>query len=423
MYKKILNRLFNKTSKVLKLDTKYFAKASLYSGIQQGIGIVSGLIISYFFGHFVSKNIYGDYNLILSIIGFLTLITLPGIDSYLTRSIAQKFDSSFVRSIRIKFLFSLIGIPILLGFAFYNSSNILLSTCFIITAVIFPFLAPAQLYAEFLTAKQKFKKLAFFISLSSILSTVLISLVILISGSLTFILLAYFIGILIPSIIATTIILKNTKINRKKIDKELIPYGMFGTILSIIPWSASYLGQILLASNFNTELLATFTVSYRLPLYVHKNLSVFYQPIIAKLASQSYIQHKETLKVHSLKLVLGGFLLALPLYLFSPTVITIIFSEKYADAIPFAQLLSLSIIPLPLNWVISYIITFQKIKKPLFITTTLLNALKIISLIILIPIYKIYAFVGILILERYLELLFNFLIIFSKKLPSRSNNF
>lgn len=415
MYKKSLNYLLNKSSSLLNLDTKYFAKASFYSGIQQVIGILSGLVISYFFGHFVTKSIYGDYNLILSVIGFLTLITLPGVDSYLTRSIAQKFDSSFVRSIRIKFLFSLIGVPILLGFAFYYSSNILLSTCFIITAVIFPFLAPAQLYAEFLTAKQKFKKLALFISSSSILSAVLLSLAILISGSLIFILLAYFLGILIPSIIATTIILKNTKIKHKRIDKELIPYGMFGTILSIIPWSASYLGQILLAYNFNTELLATFTVSYRLPLYVHKNLSVFYQPIIAKLASQSYKEHRETLKVHSLKLVLGGFLLALPLYFLSPTVITIIFSERYADAIPFAQLLSLSIIPLPLNWVISYIITYQKIKKPRVIATTILNALKIILFIILIPIYKIYAFVAIIILERYLELLFNFLIIYRKK--------
>ncbi len=415
MLRESINYLLNKSSALLKLDTKYFAKASFYSGIQQSVGIISGFVISYFFGHFVPKNIYGDYNLILSIIGFLTLVTLPGIDTYLTRSIAQKFDSSFLRSIRIKFLFSLIGVPILLSFALYYSSNIILSRCFIITAVIFPFLAPAQLYAEFLTAKQKFKKLTLFISSSSILSAVLLSLAIFISGSLTLILLAYFLGILIPSIIATTKILKNAKINLKRIDKELIPYGMFGTILSIIPWSASYLGQILLAYNFNTELLATFIVAHRLPLYIHKNLFVFYQPIIAKLASQSYTEHIETLKIHSLKLVIGGLLLALPLYLFSPIVITIIFSEKYLDAIPFAQLLSLSIIPLPLNWVISYIITNQKKKKPRFIATTILSALKIILFIVLIPIYKIYALIAIIILERYLELLFNFLIIYGRK--------
>lgn len=415
MNKAFLNYLLTKSSKFFKLDTKYFAKAVFYSGIQQSVGIISGLVISYFFGHFVSKKIFGDYNLILSVLGFLTLVTLPGIDSYLTRSIAEKFDSSLLRSIKVKFLFSLIGVPILLVFAFFYSSNVLLSICFFITAVIFPFLAPAQLYAEFLTAKQKFKKLALFNIFSSLLSAVLLSLVIVTSNnSLILILIAYFIGILAPAIIATINILKSIKFNSKKIDKDLIPYGIFGTILSIIPWSASYLGQILLAYNFNTELLATFTVSYRLPLYIHKNLSVLYQPIIARLAAQSYREHVETLKKHSLKLVLGGVFLALPIYLLSPIVITTIFSERYADAIPFAQLLSLSIIPLPLNWVISYIITYQKIKRSRLIATTILNSLKIILFIFLIPVYKLYALVVILIFERYLELLLNFLIIYFK---------
>lgn len=76
MLKTYLSNFLKKSEKILHLDTLYFAKTSIYSGIQQAVGIICGLIISYFFGHFASKKLFGDYNLILSVLGFLTIITL-----------------------------------------------------------------------------------------------------------------------------------------------------------------------------------------------------------------------------------------------------------------------------------------------------------------------------------------------------------
>lgn len=412
MYKKSLNYLLNRSSTFLNLDTKYFAKASFYSGIQQSIGILSGIVISYFFGHFVPKNIFGEYNLILSIIGFLTIVTLPGLDSYLTRSIAQKYDSSFIRSVRIKFYLSLIGATVLLGFALYHSSNILLTTSFIVTALFFPFLAPTQLFSEFLTAKHRFKKQAIFFSFSSILSAILISVAITVSGSLTLLLIAYFVGILIPSTVAVTQILKITNKNPKKIDKELISNGIFNTILTIIPWSAGYLGQISLGILLGSEALAIFVVASKMPLYMHKNLFVFYKPLTAKLAQQSHQEHLDTLKKHAWKLVVWGILLALPIYLFSPFIIKFIFTDKYTEAIPFAQILSLSVIPLPLTWVIGDILTFQRIKKPRLYTSLLVNTIKIILYFGLIPIYKLTGLVIVFLLDRYISLIFDLSIIY-----------
>lgn len=414
--KNSLNYILIKFGILFNLDTKYFAKASFYSGTQQAIGLISGLIISYFFGHFLSVNLFGEYNLILSVLGLLTLVTLPGIDKYLTRSIAHNYYSSLVRSIRIKFLFSLIGVPILLFFAYHYRSNNVLSISFVITAIFFPIFSPSQLFNEFLIAKHKFKQLAVITSLSSILSVVLICSVIFFLKSLALLMLAYFLGILIPSVVITLKIIKKISKKSKRKDKEIIPFGIFNSIINVIPWSAGYVGQILLAYYFNPESLAFFAVANRLPVYIQKNLNVFHQPVTAKLASQSYKGHKDTLKKHGIKLVLLGVLLALSVYIISPVFINIIFSSQYSEAISLSQLLSLSLIPLPLTWVLSDILIYQHVKKPRMIASTILSLLKIILFLYLIPLYGIYALIYLIIIERFLDLFLNIAIYYHQNL-------
>lgn len=105
--------------KRLHLDLAYFAKGSFYSLIQQIIGVSCGLTVSYLFGHYVSKQVFGEYNLILSIVSLITFLSLPGIDNALTRSIGQGFDGSFKQALVSKIKFSLLGSVALVGIALY----------------------------------------------------------------------------------------------------------------------------------------------------------------------------------------------------------------------------------------------------------------------------------------------------------------
>lgn len=413
MLEKLTQPFFQKSQKLLHLDTAYFAKASFYGFIQQFIGALSGLSISYLFGHFISKKAFGDYNLILSVLGFLTLVTLPGLDNYLTRSISQKYDSSYLRGIKIKFLCSLTGIPILLTLSlyYYLNNQIQLSTAFLITSLFFPLLAPFQLFNELLTARHKYKLITIFLSLSSIISLLLIGSSIIFTHNLVLITISYLLSMLIPSAFGTMYAFKFVKSLKKK-DKDLMPMGIFNTLLTILPWSSGYLGQIILATSVSTEKLAVYAVATKLPSYVQKNLFVFHRPITAKLASQSYKEHLQTVKKHFVKLLLWGFLLAAPIYILSPYLINIIFTTKYADAVFYAQILSLSVIPLPLSWVISDILVFQKIKKPRLFNSMILDSSKIILYIVAIPIFQLNALVLIFIIDRYLSMFGDILILF-----------
>ncbi len=404
MIKKILYILLNKLKIILQLDIHYFAKNSLINTVQQTIGIISGLTISYFFGHFSSKKLFGDYNLVLSVPGFLTVLSIPGLDEYLTRSIAQKYDSLYLRSVKVKFLTSLIGTPILLLIGSYYlivKNNQSLGSAFLISSFFFPFFHPIQLFNEFFTAKMRFKIIAIILSFSSLLSAILISTSIVFSQSLQLIIISYFAGIILPSLIAFKYSLKMVS-PKTSLDRDLIGYGVFITFLNILPWSAGYLGQIILATSLGTELLAVFVVANKIPMYIQNNLFVFYKPLTAKLDQQSNKLHLITLKKHSLKLLLWGVLLAVPIYLFSPFIIKIIFTDKYSESISIAQVLSLAVIPLPFVWVINDILIFQKIKKPRLVVSFITNSLKIILYILLIPIFQLKALVWIFIIDRYL---------------------
>lgn len=412
MIKQKLAHFLDWSSLIFHLDTKYFTKASILNGIQQTVGVLCGLTISYFFGHFASKQLFGDYNLILSILGFLTIITLPGIDGYLIRSLSQKYDSSYLRSVKIKFFLSLIGLPILFSFSFYylTKNQESLGIALLIASFLFPFFHPLQLFNEFFIAKMNFKILTIILSSSSILTTLLIVFSIIYFQSLPVIIFLYFLGILIPSFFGFFYSLRFIK-NIKKEDPDLISYGLFITLLSVLPWSSGYLGQIILGTTLNTELLAIFVVANKIPIYIQKNLFVFYKPITAKLAQQSNKLHLITLKKHSLKLVLWGVLLALPIYLFSPFVIKFIFTDKYMQAIPFARILSLSVIPLPLTWVIGDILVFQKIRKPRLYATLILNTIKIILYLLVIPVFKLAGLVVIFTADRYITPLVEIILI------------
>lgn len=420
MVKKYLKNFTMKLQVLLHLDTRYFLKNSFLNGIQQTVGVIAGLIISYLFGHYTSKQTFGDYNLILSVLGFLTIITLPGLDEYLTRSVAQGNDSSYIRGVKVKFYLSLLGIPILAGFALYYLINKQpsLGNAFLITAILFPLFHPFQLFNEFMTAKMNFKSLTKLLSFSSLLTLFFISIAIITKQPLSFIIAGYMLGIIVPSLIGHYQSIKKSSKSKKR-DKELIRYAIFMTFMTLPSWSSAYLGMIVLGTYLGSELLAVFVVANKIPTYVQKNLFVFHKSLTAKLAKQTNKQHIDTIRIHSLKLIVWGMLLGLSVYIASPYFIRFIFTNTYNDAILYAQLLSLAVIPLPFSWVLSDILLFQKIKKPRVYSTLFINIAKIVSYIVIIPLYKLLGLVVIYIVERYVILLVNLFIIFNENKKNR----
>ncbi len=391
-------------TKRLHLDIKYFLKGSIFAFLQQIVGITCGLSITYLFGHFVTKKVFGEYNLILSILGMITFLSLPGLDFALIQSIAHGYDKSFNQSMIQKFKFSFLGIPILLGFSFYyfsfRQNSIALSL--LIASSFFPFLNAFSNFPAFLTAKKKFLDLALISGFSSIFYFLIILASFRWQSNTVGITVGYLLALIIPSLIGFNY--SKRYINKKsRIDRDLPKYGEFITFLSILPWISGNLGNFLLGNAIGVEQLALMAVASRFLTAVQKNFGVFYKPITARLAEQTSTQHLETIFKHSIKLLLIGCLLCLTLWITTPFLINSFFNKNYTQAIIYGQWLSLTLIPFPLTLAYTDMVIYQKLKKPQLIMSFVPNIGKLILFIFVIPRFGIIGLIFIILLERFVE--------------------
>ena len=394
----------SRLNKLLHLDSLYFIKGGLLGITQQLIGVSCGLTISYLFGHYVSKQVFGEYTLVLSVLGLFNFLGLPDIDIPLTRSITQGYEGSLGSTVKIKLKLAILGIPFLLGFSVYYfmTSKMQVAQAVLVATLLFPFINTFTSYPAYLTGKRKFVIL----TLSSILASIFFLLIVAIGiflipttlGLVTF----YLIALIIPAYVTFQFCQKYLIKNHRS-DPHLLSYGTFLTLLSVLPWISGNLGSVILGTHIGAETLAIYAVASRFLTAVQKNFIVFYKPMTAKVAAQNNREQRQTLNQHWLKMVLLGLILFALLWLMIPFLITVFFTEKYASAIIYGKWLSLALIPLPLNWLVSDIIIYQKKAKTQFVKSTFPNIIKICLYLLIIPIWKIEGLVFLTIVDRFTE--------------------
>lgn len=414
-YRTITYRL----SRGLGLDIPYFAKNGFFSTLQQVVGLLCGLAASYLFGHYLSKEIFGQYNLALSVVALLSILGLPGLNQALIQSVSRGFNGSLISATKLEIITSLVGTPLLLISAWFYAQRGMpqISLALILAAIVFPFLNTLTNYAYFLTGKRLFQYSALFSIFSSILYVLMHGAVIFLHPSVGGLMFAYLFVTIIPAAIGLWFCLRYISQPAKN-DPHLFSYGFFLTGLSALPWITGYAGNIVLGTLLGAESLAIYVVASRFLNTLQKNFVVFYKPVTAKLAAQSTTEHFEALRRHTGKLLFIGCVLAAVLWFTIPYLITIVFGLSYKEAIPYGQLLSFSAIPLPLSWVIGDMLIFQKQKKLQTALAIYPQLVKILLYFIFIPRFKIYGLVLIVLIERFTDPLIPYIYFVLKKIPN-----
>ena len=387
-------------TKKFNLDAEYFLKGGLFNSIQLGIGLLCGLIVNYIFGHFLSKTVYGEYSLILSITSIFTFLSLPGIDIALIQSVGQGYSGTLIPAFITKIKISLVGGLILFAVSlhYFLKHEYIISQGILIISLLFPFLYSFGIYSALLTAQRKFAILALFASFSSLFYLLINTVIILWRPSTVYVVVSYLIGIIIPSL-AGFLYCKKYSIN-SEVDKNISKYGSFLTLVNALPWISGNLGSVILGNILGVVPLATFSVANSFLGDVQKVFIVFYKPITAKLAQQTVKEHSKTILVHLPKFIAIGIFLCLGLWFVVPYLVHFLFPQ-YQEAIFYAKLLSLALIPLPITWVVNDMLVYQKKKAPQLFSSIVPQISKIILYFILIPTYKINGLILIILLDRY----------------------
>ncbi|MBP6868941.1 MAG: oligosaccharide flippase family protein [Candidatus Pacebacteria bacterium] len=141
-------------------DMVYLASAGLWTNAQTVTTALGSFVLYVMFAHFLPKETYGLYQYLLSLFAIVTTVTLTGMNTAVTRAVAQNHDGILKHSIRIQLVYGII--PTLLGgcIALYYviAGNYTIAIGAAIVAVLAPLLYTFNTYNAFLTGKKDFKR-------------------------------------------------------------------------------------------------------------------------------------------------------------------------------------------------------------------------------------------------------------------------
>ena len=351
--------LISWVGRLLGFDAAYFAKNSFWVSFKNGVGMLVGFCLSIAWARLASKQVYGQYTFVLSIMYLLTFLSVPRFNFALSQAVAKGYEGALKQTTKVSFLGSLVAGLAFLAVAsrYFYLGDPGLGYSFIWVAIFFPLLFGLKTYDHFLIGKRRFDRSAQFAALSSVLTgislilalrlPILVFLYLLINGGGNVVFWNY----------------TRSLVRNKKKDPDVVRFGMYLTGLSLAAMLMSRFGQVLLNQFQGAEMLATYTIAMVIPSAIQNQLQNLIDVAKIKVADRGRQQLVGVWRRHGWKWLGLGLGTAALLWLTLPVVIPLIYSNKYNDAVIYAQVASLALILWPVNTFIGELVVLEKKKK------------------------------------------------------------
>ncbi|MCX6757901.1 MAG: oligosaccharide flippase family protein [Candidatus Nomurabacteria bacterium] len=377
-----IKNFLRKTEKYTKTDMVYIAQGGFWTLFSQVIGSLSSFAVVVILANILTKEDFGQYRFVISIVSILIIFTLPGLSTSITRSVARKQIIDFSKIIKAKIYWGFIGslaTLLVAGYYFYNS-NIEITYALILSALFLPFIEPFAIYSAYFKGKQDFKTTAIYESISRVFQALVIIAIALITHSILALLSAYFIGQIIARLFFYRKTLKDEKTqNIEKVilenkSDDTIKYGKHLSATQIINTITANIDKLLVWHFLGAEILAIYYIALTIPKNIVLLCNIIPRIALPKFSQNTWDQEERTKVIK--KLFKFFYILIIPalMYFFLvPFVLPFIF-KNYSTSVSIAIILSFLIILAPMNTMIGQILQSMKSIKKII-------CLQIISLI------------------------------------------
>jgi|GEM_PF-1117195 len=278
-----------KWGKKLGLDLPYFISSGFWMTLRQGTEIVSGFFLLAIFARYTTKEVFGQYQLIISIFNIVSILSLPGINTAVLRSVARGDDGDYKLGVRISFFWSLLGIPALLivGSYYYFFVNHTIGTALMVSSIFFPVFFAPNTWPFFLQGKKLYKALFGFNSVRAVLNAVTTALVIFVSkGNLFPVIMAYFVSYSFFSVFYYIKSQKYVENDRK--DPDMEKYGKFITKISAFNLFAENADKIIISFMLSVSDIAVFSVISMVAVKLRGFINPIFSVAFPKMVSNNF---------------------------------------------------------------------------------------------------------------------------------------
>lgn len=333
------------SERYIKVDMVYLASGGFWLTLGQAVSAASVFVLALVFAYILPKETYGTYKYLLSIMGLLSIFTLPGMVTALTRS-AAKGLGPILPAMRERMRFGIIGLVAGLGVSayYFYMGNHLLGMGVGLIAVFLPIFDPLGTFSGYILGKREFARSTRYMAATQIIMLVVLAAT------------AYFFGhynhplaLLVAYLVGYTLVrlyfLRRTldRIIEHKPDPALIPYGRHLSFMGAINQVAMQLDNIILFHYAGAAAVAVYAIAIAPAEQVKGLLSNLGELLFPRLAARSEASVRSAL-VYKTVVLLIAIVCLIALYIFIVPYFFALFFPKYLDSVFYSQLFALSML-------------------------------------------------------------------------------
>lgn len=375
----------------LSIDRRFLAQSTWWINIDQGVRALTDLGIAVLLTRLVSQEIYGQYQLLVSLFMVMAVSCLSGFNGSLLRAMANSYDGTWREVTRLSWRWSVVGVVVMWAFGGYwlarGAAGV--GWTMVLAGIVMPFFHIRRRWQVVLHAKEKFKQRAVYNSLSSAaLITAMAAAAAVWPDQIVNL---FLVNILVQTIWhtwwyeRTLVEVKNDRVEEgwRSSGYKLLAAEVFGV-------AYAHLDKLLLAVWLGAEQLAIYAVAIMLGEGVKLFLANFIAIYIPRLHQRGAAKAYKKVMQHKWWLAGGLVSVMVIMWAVIPWLLVSLFTGKYTASVPYAQLYLLVI---PWHFIASlagYMLIREK--KEGYYTRSMVVAglVNVLMYIVLIPWWGIY---------------------------------
>lgn len=329
--------------------------------VRQGIVIATGILLNILLARLLTKEVYGQYNVILALLGIAAIATLPGLNTVVLQSASRGDERFYNRALRISFFAgALAALGLLLVWAIvpqWFGKGI--DHKAVIAALLFlPFFSGLNAWDVFLTGKQDFRLAGTFAATQACLVTLITGLVVWYNGSLLTAILAYVGTVSVTNIVFTFWTSRSTQGGDR--GSSGIWLGFHLTWTNALPTLGDHLDRILLGYYLGPIRVAEYVVATTITSSVRSNSKTILNIMSPRIAARNIVESSQVIAKNRPWIFLVGAAMAAFVWVAAPIVIPLFFGEGYRTVVSIAQWSALTLIFMPINTILANLIVFDE---------------------------------------------------------------
>lgn len=356
--------------RLLGIDIRYAIRSGLWLNMNSAVTIIGSFLVSIAFANLLPKEVFGTYQYLLSILSLLTAFTLTGMNSSITRAVAQGNDSALRASVRPQIIWNTFSACVALAISVYYllQGDIRLGVGTLCIAVALPLITTFNSYGAFLIGKKAFRTHFFYTTAANLAYyAIIIVALVFVPDVLPLILVNVTLTTLAP-IILYLLTLRRYSLKKPAADPDTLSYGKHLSLMNFIGTVSYQIDNFLVFHFLGPVQLATYSMATLIPGRlggIFKNIT---NAMLPRFAEQSMTRIRAGIVRKSfffLALVLGtiGFY-----WLLAPTFFRLVYPQ-YFDSVPYTQLFALTLLVTVGNFIGTALLAHKKIKGLYIINT------------------------------------------------------